>query len=394
MVAFAPLSTDLYLPSLPALTQALEGTTAQGQLTLSVFLWGFALAIPVYGPLSDRYGRKPVLIGGTTLFVVASLLCALAWSIESLIVARLLQALGACAGPVVARAAVRDIYGAKRSVGVFSYIAAAMAVAPLIGPVIGGQLHALLGWQANFVLLAGVGLVGLVGCLGLLRESNARRNPRALSVKVMGANYRALLGHRLFVGYALSIAAVYSSIFCWISASSFVLIDLMGVKAAAFGLYFAVMVSGYILGALAGGRFGPRLGADRLILFGIAWSSLWGAVMAALAWWTEPSLLNLVGPMGLTTMGIGLALPNAQASALGPFPEKAGAASALSGFLQMTLAGVVGSVIGALTETSARPLATGVFLCMVVALVVFYGMVWRRRKQEAQAEAMTASELG
>lgn len=359
-VALGPVSTDLYLPSLPSIGRDLGVDVAATQLTLSVFLAAFALVqIPV-GPLSDRFGRRPILLGGLAVYALASVLCAFAPSIEALIAARAAQAAGACAGVVLGRAVVRDIYGPDRAARMLAYIGGAVALAPMVGPILGGLVQSLLGWRWNFGILALFAVATLALGLGGLPESNTRRDPRALDPARMAMNFRTLLRHSPFLGFALAVAFSYAGLFAFISGASFVLIDGLGVPAERFGYVFAVVVIGYITGTQIAGRLTLRLGIAHMIWLGGIVSLAGGGAMAALAplaagsSWT---ILAIVAPMACYTIGTGIVMPNAQAGALGPFPHMAGAASALMGFLQMAIAALVGIAFGQLHDGTPLPMA-------------------------------------
>ena len=361
VVAMGPMSTDLYLPSLPLLTRALETDVATVQLTLSVFLVGFALGQLVYGPLSDRFGRRPVLLAGITVFVVASVACAAAPSIEWLIAARFAQALGACAGPVLGRAVVRDIYGREGAARMLAYIGAAMALAPAIGPMIGGYLTVWSGWRANFVLLIGYGALAAAGVWFLLAETNPHIG-RVTGAAQMLRNYIGFARHREYSGFLLCMAMNYAGLFAFISGSAFVFIEVFGLTPNLFGFCFAGAVSGFIVGAVISGRLVRRLGIRRMVRFGVAISALSGVTMAGLVLGGLESVWSILGPMIVYLFGTAFVLPNSMAGALGPFPDKAGAASALLGFIQMGFAALVGFAVAMTFDGSARPMAVAIAL--------------------------------
>ncbi len=381
LVAFGPISTDMYLPSLPALVADFGSDVPTVQLTLSAFLVAFAVSMLAYGPLSDRFGRRPVLLGAITIYLLASIACALAPSIEWLIVARVLQAVGCCAGPVLGRAVVRDVYGRERSAAVLSYMGTAMALAPAIGPIAGGWLQVAYGWQATFWVLTAFSGLALVGVLLMLDETNAHRNPHATSPAGLLRSYGALLAHRSYLGYMATISACYSIIFCFISGSSFVLIEVVGLSADLYGLCFASIVIGYMSGTFVSGRFGRRVGIERLILGGSAVSTAAGLAMAGFAWAGEATVATVVLPQMVAMFGVGLVFPNCQAGAIGPFPTMAGAASALLGFSQMGVAAAVGLGIGHGFDGTARPMATGVALASLLTFLSFRLIVWPVRQR-------------
>ncbi|MFE0757879.1 multidrug effflux MFS transporter [Inquilinus sp. NPDC058860] len=375
LTGFGPMSTDVYLPSLPVLVTAFETDVATVQLTLSIFLVGFAVAQLVYGPVSDRFGRRPAILAGVTIFTAASIACALATSIEMLILCRFLQALGACCGPVLGRAVVRDLYGPERSARILAYMSMSMALAPAIGPIIGGVLQQAFGWQATFWLLVGFGALMLASVLGLLGESNRHRDPLATSPTRLARNYASLLRHRRYIGYVLIVACSYSAIFTFISGSSFVLSGMLGLSPPVYGASFGAVVAGYMLGSFGSGRMTLRLGIDRMIATGTLLMLAGAVAMAGLAAAGVFAVWAVIAPFFLVMIGVGLTLPNAIAGAIAPFPTMAGTASALMGFLQMTLAALVGIAIGHATGSDGLPMAVAVLLTTLGALAAFRFLV-------------------
>ncbi len=229
--AVGPLTTDMYLPSLPEIARVLNTSTAQVQLTISAYLFGFAVGQIIYGPVSDRYGRKPVLMGAVALYCAASLACALSTSIEMLIVSRALQALGGSGGIVLARAIVRDIYSGARAGRELSLIGSVMALAPVLAPVIGGALQATLGWRSVFFVLVAAGLAGATVVWLLLPETLAKRAPEPLSASSMLNSYRVVARNPAYLAYLGLASTSYAGLFAWISGASFVLQNLYGLSA-------------------------------------------------------------------------------------------------------------------------------------------------------------------
>ncbi|GAB5467323.1 MAG: Bcr/CflA family multidrug efflux MFS transporter [Rhodospirillales bacterium] len=386
-VALGPLATDLYLPSLPAIGRAFDRPVADTQLTLSVFLAGFALSQLIYGPLADRFGRKPVMLTGLAIFLAASIFCALAWSLEALLVGRLLQALGICAGPVLGRAVVRDAWGADRSARILSYTGSAMAIAPAVGPIIGGVLEAAFGWRASFLALSlfAFGLLTLV--LLRLPETNRQPDPTALQPGRMLANFILLLRHRSYLGYALITALGYAGLFAFISGSSFLLIDSLGLSPLNYGFSFAAVIVGYITGAFVSGRYGGRIGGERMIVLGVGLSLLAALLGMALA---LSGVLNLWSVIGATTcffLASGLMLPNAVAGALRHYPHMAGAASSLMGFIQMSIAAILGIAVGQAHDGSHLPMASAILFCALGILLSWSVLVRPGLRQDQLARA-------
>jgi DHA1 family bicyclomycin/chloramphenicol resistance-like MFS transporter len=379
VVAFGPISTDLYLPSLPGIARHFGTNAAAAQATLSVFLLGFAGGQIVYGPLSDRYGRRPVLVAGIAIYLAATMACVIAESIDALIGARFFQALGACSGVVLARAIVRDVYPPERAGSVLAYMGSAMAVAPMIGPVIGGQLEINFGWRANFMFLMAFAAVILLAVVGVLDETNKRLDPMALAPRRMLANFREMLTSRRYVGCMAAATFCYSGLFAFISASSFVLIDVVGLAPDAFGMSFAVMVVGYMLGAVSAGRLIQRLGLDRTMLTGAILAGIGGPLMAVLAIYAmeDVTAIMIVIPMMFYAAGVGLVMPATTAAAIGPYPEKAGAASSLLGFIQMCIAAAVGATVAHILDGTARPMAIAIAICGLATLATI--LLLRRR---------------
>jgi DHA1 family bicyclomycin/chloramphenicol resistance-like MFS transporter len=385
--ALGPLSTDMYLPSLPALVTLYGSDMATVQLTLSAFLAGFAVMQLVYGPLSDRYGRRPVLLGGVALYTLASIGCAFAGSVEWLILWRFGQALGACAGVVLGRAIARDLYEGAAAAHALSTMAMVLGLTPAVAPIIGGYLHVWFGWQANFIGMALAGVALGLCVLVLLPESNRQPNPKAMQVQPMLRNFAALLRHGSFRGYALCVAFSYGGLFAFISGSSFTLRMVFGVDEYVFGYCFMLVVVGYIAGGFIGTRLTRRLGVDRMLLLGVCACAAGGTGIVVLqtAMWAGNAYwhwISLVGPMMVFSMGVGLTMPQGQAGALQPFPHMAGSAAALMGFTQMTLAALGGIAVGHALNDTALPLSF-VIAAMGVAALLSYLLLVRPAARDA-----------
>ena len=382
MVGFAAISIDLYLASLPDMARAFATSGATVQLTLSAFLASFALAMPIQGPLSDRFGRRPVILAGAMLYSGASLVCVLASSVDGLIAGRIVQGLGACCGPVVARAVVRDVYPREQAARVLSYMASAMALTPFAAPILGGWLHAWAGWRANFAVMALFGAGLCAAAWRMLDETNRHPDRTALMPLVMLGNYRTLLTSRMVLGYTLTVALSFAGMFTFISASSFVLIDLLRMPPQYFGFGFAVVGSGYIAGGLLAGRLTARIGLDRMIGLGGAIGVAAAVVMVGLAWAGVQTIAAVVAPMSLYFLGAALVLPNATAGAIAPFPRMAGSASALVGFVQMSAGATAGWLAAIGFDGTTRPLALLVLGLGAASLAIFQLVVVRGKRGE------------
>jgi DHA1 family bicyclomycin/chloramphenicol resistance-like MFS transporter len=358
--AIGPLTTDMYLPSLPDIARTLMAPTAQVQLTISAYLFGFAVGQILYGPLSDRHGRKPVLMAALGLYLVASIACALSTSIDMLIAARAIQAIGGSGGIVLARAIVRDLYSGTRAGRELSLIGSVMALAPVLAPVVGGALQTGFGWRSIFITLIAAGLCGAAVVWTKLPETLAQRAAEPVSPASMLKSYRVVARNPAYLSYLGMASSSYAGLFAWISGASFVLQNLYGLTPFSFGLAFAIGSIGYMIGATLAARLVVRVGIDFTIGIGAGACAAGGlAMMAALALGLT-SAVSLVLPVALYLAGLGMVLPQSFAGALTPFPERAGTASSLLGFTQQTTAGLCGAVVGVMLGSSAWPLAAAV----------------------------------
>jgi DHA1 family bicyclomycin/chloramphenicol resistance-like MFS transporter len=368
--AIGPLTTDMYLPSLPDIARQLDASTAQVQLTISAYLIGFAVGQVCYGPVSDRHGRKPVLLAAVALYCAASLACALSTSIEMLIAARALQAVGGSGGIVLARAIVRDLYSGARAGRELSLIGAVMALAPVLAPLAGGALQTAFGWRSAFFALVASGLFGACVVWLLLPETLAERTPEPVSPSSMLKSYRVVARNPAYLAYLALATTSYAGLFAWISGSSFVLQYLYHLSPFAFGVAFALGSLGFMTGTSLAARLVVRSGLDHTIGLGGCAVSAGGLAMVAALALGLTSAASLVLPMALYLAGLGMVLPQAIAGAMTPFPERAGAASALLGLVQQSVAALCGAAVGALLGSSAWPLAAGVAAmgCATLAL--------------------------
>lgn len=359
IVSLGPLSIDLYLPAMPSMVTVFGTSVDRVQLTLSSYLLGFALFHLVCGPLSDRYGRKPILLLGLGVYVVMSAFCALSDTVEELIIFRFFQAMGACCAPTLGRAVVRDVFPPDQAVRALAYVSSIMALAPVAAPSIGGVLLFYGDWSLMFWVLALIGALTMALVVFYVPESLAEK--QSLHPKQIAKNYLTLLRDAAYMGNVLTASCLYASIFAFLSGASFVLIDFLGVKPEYFGFYFIFIVVGFIGGNLFTARIGYRWQSRQVFRFGITLSCVASSLMVifCLLQWYSPLLI--VVPVLFVAMSVGMVMPNATAEALKPFPHMAATASALMGFLQMGAASFSGWLVGLFLQGEPLPMVLVIF---------------------------------
>ncbi|HVB89201.1 MAG TPA: multidrug effflux MFS transporter, partial [Beijerinckiaceae bacterium] len=370
--ALGSLSNDMYVPSLPAIARDLHAGAEQTQFTLSAFLVGFAIGQIVYGPLSDKLGRKPVLLAGFALFLLATVGCMLARSIEALVAARIAQSLGASGPIIIARAIVRDLYEGPRAGRELSVMASIMGISPILAPVAGGLLQVSFGWRSSFAVVAALGLLLAAACASLLPETIRARQSGPISFSSIGGSFALIWRHAPFRAYAAILAVCYAGLFAFISASSFLFQNVYGLGPITFSLAFALCSMSFVSGTMLATRLAPRRGLDATIGLGVACLAA-GGLAQALAWLADPtSATALVVPEMVYMAGVGLSFPHLLAAAMTPFPERAGAASSLLGVIQMAFAALVGTVLGAFLGASAAPFVIATAASGLAAFLLYW----------------------
>ena len=373
--AFGPLAIDFYLPAFPAMAHAFATDEKHVQTTLAAYFLGLSLGQLAYGPVADRFGRRVPLLFGVGLFTLASLACAYAPNLDSLIVARFVQALGGCAGMVLSRAIVSDKCDAVASAKVFSQLMLVMGLAPILAPMLGGVLVNVAGWQSIFLALSLFSAACLVA-VGLgLPESLPTHVPRQ---PLSGAlrQYLRLLGDRVFVGHALTGGVAIAGMFAYIAGSPFVFIKLYGVPAEHYGWLFGTNAAGFILMAQVNARLLAKRGPAFLLARAV-WLYLAAALALLLVAALRPvTLWPLLVPLFVCIASLGCIIPNASACAMSGQGARAGSASALMGCLQFSVAAAAAALVGVLHDGSAVPMALVISLCG--ALVVSVAMLTRR----------------
>ncbi len=382
LVALGPLSVDMYLPAMPAMKADFGTDIAQMHLTLSSYLTGFASFHLLCGPLADRFGRRPVLLSGTALFVLACIGCSLSDSVEEILVYRFVQGVGACVGPTLARTVVRDVFGPVRAARALSIIAMLMALAPAVAPLLGGVALLVMPWPSIFLFLAAYGAVMIYLIQRFLGETLPQR--QGLHPLIIARNYTALLRDGNFIAAIGAGGLCYAGLMIYLASSSFVFIDMYGVPSQYYGLIFLTSVVGYMAGSALSARLSSRLDSEQVL--GTGGLLALGACLMTLACWAlaPQQLMSLVFPMVFYSCALGLVLPHSMTIALRHYPHVAGTASSLLGFVQMTLSSVATALVGLALRDSPAPMIWSMVLMSALSLVLT-AVVYRNRNSAGAA---------
>ena len=365
-IGFASL--HMVVPALPVLATAFARPAAQVQLVLTLYFLGIAAGQLFYGPVSDRFGRRPVLLAGLLLFMGGTVLCGLAPSLPLLIAGRVAQALGACAGLVLGRAIIRDVYDREGSARGIALVMMAMSLAPAVSPAIGAYVTEWFGWRAMFVLLGGFGAIVLGWTALRLAETLAQKVP--LNIGGMGRSYGLLLRSPAFVCFALCTAFTSASWFTFIATAPYLMSETLHQPPSAYGLMIMMPMAAYIFGNAAAARFARWAGTGAMVISGVGLSLLSGAAMLLWCVWPGLSPWTLFVPMAASSIGNGLSQPTAMASGLSIYPGVAGTASGLIGFLQMAISALGTLAVGLLPHEGPFAMAGVVLTTQIVAFAL------------------------
>ncbi|MBT6512821.1 MAG: multidrug effflux MFS transporter [Alphaproteobacteria bacterium] len=375
LIALAPMSTDIAIPALPAIGRALEATPGQVGMIVGLFALGVGLMQLVYGPLSDRFGRRPVLMAALVLYIASTIGIVLATSIEMLITLRVFQAAGACAGTVLGRAVVRDMFERDQSGRVLGYVMTAMTLVPGFGPIIGGELLVAFGWRSVFLLILGVGIVISFAAWRLLPETLDETKRQPAHVATILRHFGAMLRNRVFLGFTIALCASFIGLFGYIAGAGYTYVEVFKVAENHVGWLILLAVAGYITGGFTGSRCQRRFGLERIVLTGMVLNVAGGMAMLICLVVGLHNMWAVALPAAIVFAGCGAALPQATAGALGPFPHVAGTASSLVGVLQMMTGAAAAASIGYAYDGSHGPMVIAMASGPLVGLVLYVWLI-------------------
>jgi len=367
VTAVGPFALNVFVPSMPAAQKAFGTSYGDIQLTLSVFLVGFAVAQLAFGPLSDRFGRRPTLLVGMLLFSIGTLLCTVATGVVGLAVGRFVQAVGGCAGMTLARSMIRDLYERERSASIMAYVIMAMVIAPMVAPLVGGVIEVAFGWRGGFVLTLVLAVFVTAGTWYLVPETHRGERLAASPLDLLRVNIE-LMRHRQFLSYALSTAFTVANFQSFLGGASYVMITLMGRTPTEYGLYFMTSAAAYMLGNLVAGRYSERLGINRMITVGTLIGLVGGIALAFVHYTVGLDPVTMFGCLAIASIGSGLSMPNGMAGAISVNPRRLGAASGLAGFLQMMMGALFSFAVGIFLETDAAPMVIAMLVAVTLAV--------------------------
>ena len=359
LIGLTALGMDMFLPSVPAIARAFDAEPGSAQLAVTTYLVGLAIGQFAWGPLSDRFGRKPVLLGGLGLFAASSLACSAAGSLQAVVLLRFAQGVGMSSGPVIARSVVRDLYAREQAAHLLGKMMVVFGFVPVAGPLVGAQMLSWTGWSGVFWLYAAIALALLLTTAAGLPETAPAERPPVSPARI-AAGIAFLLGDRRFVAPLVTMLCAQLGIIAFVSNSPLVMVQALGLSPTAFSLLFATVMLGQMAGGYLGSRLVMRLGIERMVRLGAALAFAAGSLLAGLAYAGVAHWGAIVAPMLAYILGCAFIVPNATATALSPFPRMAGAASSLLGAFPFALGALISAALGAGFDGTARPMALAI----------------------------------
>jgi len=390
--AIGPFSIDMYLPAFPDIAKNLHTTVAQVTLSLSSFFIGISAGQLLYGPLLERFGRKKPLYIGLCIYLIASLGCALAASVNALIMLRLLQALGGCVGMVAARAMVRDLFEVKENARIFSLLMLVVAVSPIIAPTLGGYITSVLGWRFVFVMLIVVGIIILTGIYFLLPESKKPDPNFSLKPVPIIKNFAGVIRHPQFYTYALTAAISAAGLYAYIGGSPYVFMEIFKVNEKQYGWIFALIAMGLIGASQINSVLLKNYNSEQIIKVALCCQSVIGATMVLITFFGWNDLFITIFLIFIFLCCQGFVFPNASALSLASFGHNAGSASALMGAIQMGIGECTSALVSVLQNHTALPM-TGVMACCAITALSVFSLGRKIIIQRASIEAVEEEDV-
>ena len=392
LTAIGPFSIDMYLPAFPDIAKGLNTTVAQVMLSLSSFFIGISAGQLIYGPLLERFGRKKPLYAGLSIYLLASIGCAMATSVNALILFRLLQALGGCAGMVAARAMVRDFFDVKENAKIFSTLMLVVAVSPIIAPTLGGFITAAFGWRYVFAMLIVVALIILTGVYFLLPESRKPDPNFSLKPRPIIKNFAGIIKHPQFYTYVLTGAISYAGLSAYVSGSPYVFMEIFRVSEKQFGWIFALIAMGLIGSGQINTVLLKNYKSEQIIKTALSCQSIIGAILAGITFLGWSELFITIFLIFIFLCCQGFIFPNSSALSLAPFGHNAGSASALMGAIQMCIGASSSAIVSILQNHTSLPM-TGVMACSAIAAFSVFSLGRKIIIQRASTEAVEEEDV-
>ncbi|MFQ3360908.1 MAG: multidrug effflux MFS transporter [Alphaproteobacteria bacterium] len=370
VTGLAPFTLNIIVPSLPSISENFDVAYSSAQLVITAFIAAMAIGQLIIGTLSDAYGRRSILMIGIFVFIVGSIICSIAPTIEMLIFGRFIQALGGVSGVVLGRAIVRDVYGREKAASALGYVTTVMVIAPMIAPVLGGLLEDFVGWRSSFYVLFFTGILLIFMVYSGIKETNIDNRSRG-DIKTLLFNFIILLRIRKFVLFTLTMACANSMFFTFLAVAPFIIIKVLEFSPTQYGFAFIPISVAFMLGSFTAARLSERIGSLKLIKIGVFGGILGSIVMGVIIYYNLMNIYTLFGSMMIITYSNGIVMPNIIANIVSVKPELAGAASGLSGSMQFALAGICTYTAASISIETAFPMAMQLVLLSLIGTISF-----------------------